>query len=364
MSDRSSKLDTADLMRLGITDVPLGLTRGNLKRFWPLFKRQFIQLAALSGRNEFTGGVLASILPAADFQARFMLAPAAVIPANPGVFNLGDNPDVWKSEREVYLRYADQLHQVTLVWKSILHDSLFTSIADPFLGLGMVSLQLQYAHIDTTEGTTDPLMLAALEELLDTAQSNQDLLVVLQRNEEYFHLRSTMLAVVSEYDKVHLLIKQWAVHAIFGERVLEFRRNHPNPPRIPAVAGDQTYDGLKNVLVAEYYLSQHPVVPDHLALSVTSAAPAAAMPTGISADSRDSRIDALTTQVTALAALMANAASAAGAAPQPRAKPTDVWLYCHSHGLTPADSKGHDSRHCTHPFAGHREEATAQNQVA
>jgi hypothetical protein len=67
------------------TDIPLKMDPALLRTWWYVFRTRFLSYAATLGRYEFTGGVMASIIPEAEFNTFW--APilwADIIPANPG----------------------------------------------------------------------------------------------------------------------------------------------------------------------------------------------------------------------------------------------------------------------------------------
>ena len=129
--------------------VPKGLTRATLKLHWHAFRSAFLQCCGEHGKHEFTGGVLASVLPPAEFLRLFHLAANTVVPPGPGDFDPGvDNIDVYKLRASKYQRYTQYLAAVTKIWRVYMDDSLFSAISDPDFLLARVSLQDQYTHIE------------------------------------------------------------------------------------------------------------------------------------------------------------------------------------------------------------------------
>jgi hypothetical protein len=257
-----------------------------------------------------------------------------------------DNIDVFKLVDAKYQRYTLLLASVTTIWRRFMSDDLFSALSDPDLLLGGVSLQDQYAHILASAARTDPKILTKLEDMLNQPQGDQDLMNVLTRNDHLVHLRRGQSAPLSEYDKMKILLAQWMTHPIYGPRVLDYLRTHPQPPRVPAVAGDQLYTELVAVLTLEYDLQGDKPLPVHLALSATTPEPAPS---------------ALQQQVTALSAQLA-ALVAQGTQSRPAASATrgarKCAHYCHSHA-----GGDHPSNECLRKFAGHKDAATFANQM-
>ena len=331
--------------------VPRGMTRANLKEFWNAFKGPFLQCCGEHGKHEFTGGVLASVLPAADFLLHFGVATNTVVPPAAGNFDPAhDDIDVFKLVDAKYMRYTLLLSSVTTIWRRFMDDDLFSALADPDLLLARVSLQDQYGHILASEAITDPHILTKLEEMLNQPQGSQDFMHVLTRNDHLVHLRRGQSAPLSEYDKMKILLAQWTTHPIYGPRVLDYLRTHPHPPRDPPVAGDQLYTELVAVLTLEYNLHRDKPLPVHLAFSATASEPApSAAPS------------ALQQQVTALSAQLATFV-AQGTQSHPAAPSTGGTRkcahYCHSHA-----GGDHPSSECLRKFAGHKDAATFTNQM-
>ena len=136
------------------------MTRANLKEFWNAFKGPFLQCCGEHGKHKFTGGVLASVLPAADFLVHFGVAANTIVPPAAGNFNPAhDNIDVYKLIDAKYQRYTLLLASVTTIWRRLMNNDLFSALSDPDFLLGRVSLKDQYAQILASEARTDPKIL-------------------------------------------------------------------------------------------------------------------------------------------------------------------------------------------------------------
>jgi hypothetical protein len=353
-----------DLSELGFHHVPKALTRANIKMYWPTFKPKFLAFCGEQGKHEYLGGVLASILPNADFLLHLGVAANTVVPPNPGAFNAGDDIHVFKLLSAAYTRYTEHIGSATRIWRIFLDDSLFSTLAHPEYGLARVSLQEQYAHILATEAVTDAALITNVENMLNKPQPQQDLMDVLSRMDAYFHLRSGITAPVSEFDKLKLLQTQWKDHPIYGERILEYFRTHRQLPRTPPVDGDQLYSELVNHLTNEYNLHREVALPVHLALSVTSDSeahsPASSSAPFPSDASFQSQITALSAQIAALTAQsnVRPRGRAPAAALARKGKFAGPYKYCHSHG-----EWDHPSNECRNKFAGHKDAATAANKM-
>jgi hypothetical protein len=65
--------------------VPLQMNADSIQADWPVFAQLFMARGALLGQFKHTGGLLASVLPDAEFLAWFAVLPDTVVPDNPGV---------------------------------------------------------------------------------------------------------------------------------------------------------------------------------------------------------------------------------------------------------------------------------------
>jgi hypothetical protein len=67
-----------------LAGVPLHMDADNIQSNWPVFLQMFLARAARLGQFEYTGGLLASVLPDTEYLGMFAVLLDTVVPDNPG----------------------------------------------------------------------------------------------------------------------------------------------------------------------------------------------------------------------------------------------------------------------------------------
>jgi hypothetical protein len=131
---------------------PRLMTEDNTATHWHIFEGVFLNLAGNQLRHEAIGGLLASILPQAQYELLF--APnlrVDNIPAAPGVFDPAlDDATIWKAMRTQYTLYTQALDYLQQVWSTYIDASPLEALNQPVVGLSNVSLAAQYLHVRDT----------------------------------------------------------------------------------------------------------------------------------------------------------------------------------------------------------------------
>jgi hypothetical protein len=187
--------------------VPLQMDSDNIQANWPVFVQLFIARGARLGQFEHTGGLLASVLPDAEFLAWFAVLPDTVIPDNPGVLAAAADAHIHRDQIARYRTYCSNLESLQMTFDAHIHPSLLLALRDPIVGLALTDLAGQFLHVRNVYGNLPSDYLDEFHTMLDRAQTNDSVATVLDRFLTYFGMRAAVHANLSEYDKIKMLRK-------------------------------------------------------------------------------------------------------------------------------------------------------------
>jgi hypothetical protein len=291
-----------------LAGVPLHMDSDNIQANWPVFVQMFMARGARLGQFEHTGGLLASVLPDAEFLAMFGVLPDTVVPDNPGVLVAGADAGIHKDQSTRYRTYCANLESLQTTFDAHIHPSLLLALRDPIVGLALTDLAGQFLHVRNVYGNLPSDYLDEFYAMLDRAQTNDTVATVLDRFLTYFGMRAAVHANLSEYDKIKMLRKafNWG---IYEEVIRRYLRDHGQISRLPPQTGDQLYSELASALLREEAMHRKTKLAEqHLLKSAHTSEPVLAVTP------------------------VALAATPVPAAPQPHKTGTRSNLFCWSHG--------------------------------
>jgi hypothetical protein len=164
-----------------LAGVPLQMDADSIQRNWQVFAQLFIARAARLGQYEFTGGVLASVLPDAQFNGMFQVMPDTVVPDNPGALVADADVHMHKDQLHRYRTYCANLEAMQTTFDAHVHPSLLLAIRDPNVGLALTDLAEQFLYIKTVYGNLPADYMDEFHSALDRAQTQDTVATVLDR---------------------------------------------------------------------------------------------------------------------------------------------------------------------------------------
>jgi hypothetical protein len=136
--------------------VPLHMDADNIQANWPVFVQMFIARGARLCQFEHTGGLLASVLPDAEFLAMFGVLPDTVVPDNPGVLAAAADAHIHRDQSARYRAYCSSLESLQMTFDAHMHPSLLLALRDPVVGLALTDLAGQFLHVRNVYGNLHP----------------------------------------------------------------------------------------------------------------------------------------------------------------------------------------------------------------
>jgi hypothetical protein len=353
-----------ELQALESANIPTPLTAANIKSWWNIFQPLFLTYCADQCGFEFTGGVLASWIPNANYLLRYQVEAHTIIPVNPGPYAPPMDAAIHKDAMARFTRYTEGVARTITVWNTYISPALIHQLNDATYGLAGVTPQQKYAHLLQAHGAIDPDFVSLLFNELDQPHHGSKLQDVLHRHRLYFSMRASMQAPIAEFDQIALLKKAFGTDPMLKETVTRYYRENPQPPRVPAQPGDQTYQGLVTVLDAEALLHYPIALPTHLTTLPNSHSANQAVTGGVTSGAPESPPTDLATALLTISALQATVSTLAAAQAQtqtqttkpptktapkkPYVKFTGPFKWCWGHGY-----HNHASGDCQSPLPGH-----------
>jgi hypothetical protein len=183
--------------------VPLQMDSDNIQANWPVFVQLFIARGARLCQFEHTDGLLASVLPDAEFLAWFAVLPDTVVPDNPGVLAA---PHPQRPDRPL---------PHLLLQPGVAPDDLrcpyspvaATRAAGPHRWPGPHRSRRAVPTRKNVYGNLPSDYLDEFYTMLDRAQTNDSVATVMDCFLTYFGMRAAVHANLSEYDKIKMLRK-------------------------------------------------------------------------------------------------------------------------------------------------------------
>lgn len=244
----------------------LRITTANLQANGHAFLPRFYEQCAVKPRN-IRGGCAASWMAPAQFLTSFGVPSAGLEPADPGDVDLAQDPNQWKQDHVAYRDYQAALADTITLWHQIVDAGIMDPLRDPMVGLAAATpLQLMHTFMLELGAMRPEHAIAFKKDFLNGPLPNIPLPTILHRVRTLASMRTQLTAPLADIDKIDILCTSVSATNHLTKAVLQWRRDHPTAPQVPAIegAGNQSYANLVAALNAEDRLhTTHGTTTDH-----------------------------------------------------------------------------------------------------